>query len=432
MRLLVPAALLVLVLASGAAAFDRYHAESGDTYMADALSPGATDEYVYDVARGTIVSISAAGIAPGTWRPSIGIFGDDYLNLTSQLAFLGRGGARNVKLKSTRSMPTSGRMRVLAQAGNLSIGAYRLRVTLKPSKKFVMVGTADQANPPTSLLFGAYPGYEATVQIRWKGTGPVTLTSFTGPDGEVLTSQAAPKAKGRSFTQSGYVITALGDHGAAVDVPAGTTTWSVTVRLKGQLAKGGTQDVRVVGTPQPDTIRFGRVAGAPAVAIVGERGGPNELALTATRLNFQSGARGVPTGFAFDPTEHGSAAGFSSQLELGDLPTSYQIRAGSGLLADVVAVQYDQNLDVASYEVPLVRTPRGSGSARLFGFTYDAAGDTTGWIEERTYHATGNTHTLAISGIERFPNRAMKAYHVVHTAPGGTQRGYDFVAFDVR
>ena len=103
-RPLLPAALLVLGLASAASAFDRYAANSGDTFLADTLRPGDLDEFWFDAARGTRVAITASGTAPGNWRPGMGVFGNNYANLGGQLLLAGIGTTRSVKLQSLRGL----------------------------------------------------------------------------------------------------------------------------------------------------------------------------------------------------------------------------------------------------------------------------------------------------------------------------------------
>src|SRR5207245_10215028 len=85
----------------------------------------------------------------------------------------------------------SGTYRIIIADPHGGVGGFRLATKLYPLLKFAASGTA--ATPTPTLVFGAYPGYEATITLKWKGTDPVTLRSVVGPDGAV-TSAAAPRA----------------------------------------------------------------------------------------------------------------------------------------------------------------------------------------------------------------------------------------------
>ena len=46
--------------------------------------------------------------------------------------------------------------------------------------------------------------------------------------------------------------------------------------------------------------------------------------------------------------------------------------------------------------------PLPSGDLALTDFVYDVDQNATAWTETRTYHGTGNTHTLEVSDVRRF------------------------------
>jgi hypothetical protein len=208
-----------------------------------------------------------------------------------------------------------------------------------------------------------------------------------------------------------------------VSVPAGTKRWSVSVRLSGSLPRGTLQDHRATEPPQPPSIRFPSVGRAPLATVEGEDGGPNEALLSATA----AAAPGVPDATFLDG---GAGTGGCSRAPRGaeSPPDRYLLFCADGFFADVEGVVRDAQGRVAQFESPSIRTPQGSGSASLSGFTYDAQGRPTGWTEVRRYDASGRRHELVFSRAEYFSgNGFCKAFRVTHRVlPDGAARTYDF------
>ncbi len=444
MRRRVPSLAALLALAGGAVAFDRYEALPGETFLADTTAPGDVDEYVLELPRDCRVTIAAAGTAPGDWRPALGFFSNGYANLSGQLGFVAPPGAvsgRKATLRSSRGVPETGRYRVIVQAGDLggaanafTIGAYRAKVSAIPSRRFTLRVKPNDTERPTEVDFAAFPGFEASVQVRWRGPEAVTLLSVTDPDGVELTA-SKPLRSGRAFLkQAGLTTTALGEYRVALDVPTTTVRWNVVVRLRGRLPRGTQRDVRVEGVPRQPTVRLGVLVTTPAVAIVGERGGANDMALSSARFDDgEGGVFGIPAAFGFDAAAHGRFPAVATRDGPGDPPTAYRLAGRNGLLAQIENVVYDaQGVDILSYDAPLVRGPRGAGSARLEAFTYDDDGNAVGWTETRTFDGSGRVHVLVVSRVERFSNGALKAYRVRHIDPDGRERDYDFAPFTFR
>jgi hypothetical protein len=197
------------------------------------------------------------------------------------------------------------------------------------------------------------------------------------------------------------------------------------VRLAGKLPRGATQDHRSEDLPQPAGIAFPSVGRAPLVQVVGEWGGPNEALLSATAA--AQGAPGVPDATFYDG---GAGTGGCSRAPRGSQspPERYLLFCADGFFADVSGVERDAQGRVVRFDAPSIRTPQGSGSATLQGFTYDAQGRPTGWTEVRRYDASGRSHELVVSRAEYFSGNGLcKAFRVAHRVlPDGVSRTYDF------
>jgi hypothetical protein len=236
----------VVILVASAGAFDRNTIEHGDTVLGEILVGRTFDEYTIRAARGSFLSVSVGKAGAGNLSPALGVYSDDYQGLG-----LVATGPTSVL---TATPTASSQYRIIVGGTGSTVGAYRMRVALKPATKFALAGSA--ASPEKTLTFGAYPDYDATISIRWKGAAPVTIGSLTGPDGAALASTAAPRTTKSSFTQGGFRTLAIGDHVVLLDVPDGTVKWSATVQLSGKLPRGATHDYRSDALPGPETVAF--------------------------------------------------------------------------------------------------------------------------------------------------------------------------------
>jgi hypothetical protein len=396
------------ILASAVGAFERHELQPGDSALGTLLVPGTFNEFTMVAARGSSLTVSMTKSGAGSLVPALGIYNDDYASVPAIPTGTSAAIAPQVP---------SGQYRILVGGQRGTVGGYKLRAALVPALKFA--GTATAAAPVSTFTFGSYPGFDATVTIRWKGPAPVTLVSITGPDGAALTSAAAPKTTASAFQQGGYRATAIGDHVVTVDAPNGTVKWSVTVQLSGRLPHGTSHDFRATSPPEVATVEFPTFGRSPIVRIAGERGGPNDIVLSATGS--------VPDAAFLDG---GAGSGGCSRVprDAGTPPTTYILYCTDGFFADVVDVVRDDAGLVTSFDAPSMRTPAGSGTSRLSNITHDAAGRTTGWTEIRRFDASGRSYELVFSGAQYFTsNGGCKAFRVVERLlPDGLPRTYDY------
>jgi hypothetical protein len=403
---------LPVILVSAAEAFERHELHSGDSALGTILLPSTYDEYPILAARGSSATISIAKSGAGAYQPTLGFYDDDYSGVP----------VIPTSASSVRSAPLdSGQYRILVGGQGGTVGDHRVRVSLVPAMRFTMAATA--AAPVSTLTFGAYPGFDATITLKWKGPAPVTLVSVTGPDAAAVTSAAPPKSTASTFQQGGYHATALGDYVVTVDAPSGTLKWSATVQLSGRLPRGTSHDFRVKSAPDVPGVEFPAFGRSPIAAIAGESGGPNDCVLSAAgsfpNARFLDGGAGNGgcSGAARDP---GSPA------------TTYVLFCVDGFFADIVGVTRDGDGHVTSYEAPSVRSPAGSGSATLSNITQDSQGRPTGWTEVRHFDATGRSYELVFSDAEYFTAKSQsngycKAFRVVERLlPDGVPRTYDY------
>ncbi len=417
-----PAALAVVLAASAAPAFDREPLQPGDSALGDILVPHTLDEYTIRLAYGSNLTMTIVKSGGGSIQPALGLFDDNYgggsvIGQGVPLIALGATTLRN------RSLLGSGQYRIIVVGRGAGVGGYRVTTSVKPMLRFASAGAG--ANPAPKFSFGAYPGFEATVALRWKGPAPVTITSMTGPDGAAVTSVEAPVLlKSTSSVQSGFHASVVGDHLVQLDVPAGTVRWSAVVKLTGRFPRGVAHDFRTTGLPEAPTLRFpstgpgGRIP-FPLVVVEGEDGGPNDCLLSSDG--------GQPNAAFLESSGdcHRSALGTANP------PDTYLVYCLDGYFADVRnLVRYADGPWkglVASFDAPSVRTPKGSGGASLSGFAYDGNLRPTGWTEIRRFDDSGRTYTLEISGAEYFQGSgSCKAYRVRHVESG---RKYDFAPF---
>jgi hypothetical protein len=409
------AALFFLVSTASAPAFDRNDVRSGDVVFGDILVPRTLDEYAIQAARGSYLTLVASGVAPRPISPALGIYTDDYQAvglLGTSPASLGSAGALD-----------SARYRIIVAGLGTSVGAYRLKATLKPATKFTFAGGAGAATP--QLTFGAYEGFDATISVVWKGKTPVALTSVVGPGGVDVTSAATPRATRATFTQRGFHAPATGDYVATLAVPADAVRWSATVQVAGRLPAGATLDFRTIGAPERPTIAFPTGGRFPIVAVVDELGGPNECVLSASGLSSAPDA-------AF--LDGGAGAGGCARTPTGSAqpPTSYVMGCNDGFWVDASSVERYadgtwQGL-VKSYVATSIRSPQGVGSSTLSDFTYDAALRPTGWTELRHFDASGRDHLLTISRAEYFPNGYCKGFRATESLMVDGAPAYTHVA----
>jgi hypothetical protein len=407
------AALLLVFATAAAPAFDRNDFKSGDVVVGDVLVPFTFDEYVIQAARGSFLSVVASGSAPRAINPILGIYTDDY----AAMALVGSGPA---SLSAAEQLST-GRYRVIVGGLNGSVGAYRVKATLKPQLTFTWNGGAGAATP--QLPFGAYPGFDAAVTVTWKGKSPVTLTSVTGPDGAELTASAAPRATRTTLTQRGFHASATGDYLLTLAVPADAVRWTATVQLSGRFPAGATYDYRTTAAPERPTISFPSGGRFPIAAVVGELGGPNDCVLSSS---------GSAPDAAFIDGGAGAGGCARSATDAGQPATSYLLGCNDGFAAYTSAVERYTDGPwigyVKSFAALTVRSPQGSGSSTLSDFTYDASGRPTGWSELRHFDASGRDHLLTFSRAEYFGNGYCKAFRVTESLMVAGEPAYTHVA----
>lgn len=417
-RLVALAILLSVPSVVDGAAVNRFEMRHRDTYFSEILKPGEFDEYLIELVRGTRGAFSFRRSGDGNFRPAAGLLTNDFTRQIPRLP-LGTMGIQ------TAGVPAHAVHRLLVQGADGTVGGYRVRATLRPERRFLLAAKATDTEPATMLHFGAFEGYTFSVALKWKGTGPVTLDPIVDGDGTELASPEAPKEGKTSFKQGGFVVPVTTDYFATLQVPAGVKKWTLTVKLKGRLPTGAVHDVRGQVPRAADTVFMVTGRAHPMVQIVGEPGGPNDFGLFALD--------GLPnTEFA----DERAGRLFRTPLEAGADPTRYELRSLNGFVAFIESVVRDLDGEITSFDAPVLRSPGGSGSSSITGITYEdeplmpgTPRTPAGWTEVRHYNATGRTHTLVYSNIERFPNTAIKTYEVEHTAPDGTKRSYQFAPF---
>jgi hypothetical protein len=413
--------LFVVLAAVPAAGFDRHDLEPGDTAIGDISLVRTFDEYTMHIARGSSISMSLAKVS-GAYKPQPGLYTDDYY----PIELVGTSAARVMTLSP---LAESKQVRIIVGSAGGGVGAYRLKTSVKPAKLFSMSATS--AAPANTLAFAAYPGFDFTVTLKWKGTGPVTLkdAQIAGPPGApALTSVEDAVPRGASSTQKGFRTTAWGEHTITLDVPPGTLAWSASVKLSGQLPGGTVHDFRTQGPPQPPQVLFPSPGQFPIATVAGELGGPNNCLLSASGAN--------PDGAFLD----GGNACQRAPIGPGPAFGRYVLACVDGYVVTIESVQrYPDGGPfgglVASYEAPIIRSPQGTGWAKLWSLEY-ADGRPTGWIEDRHFDASGRGHRLVFSRAEYFPNGYCKAFHVTHQPlrsedglPDGPVTEYDYAPF---
>ena len=252
----------------------------------------------------------------------------------------------------------------------------------------------------------------------------MTLLSVTGPDGRAVVA-ASQSATSSGSVHRGFAIAATGDHLVQLQVPEGTTDWSLTATVAGALPRGALRDLRTTTAPLPPGIRISQVGfggGLPNVLLIdvlAETGGPDDLALST----FQ----GRPFGVFLDQRIRNPGI-----FPLEAAPATRYVVGDAWYLAEIALVA---RLDdrVTSMHLPIVQSPAGTGET-TFAFDYDTGSELpVGWTETRVWHATGARHVLEVKDLTRSDSDATRGLitscTVTHTGPGGT-REYQFSPLD--
>jgi len=238
-----------------------------------------------------------------------------------------------------------------------------------------------------------------------------------------VTSAAAPRATGTTFTQRGFHASATGDYVATLAVPADAVRWTATVQLAGRLPAGAAHDFRAPAATERPTISFPSGGRFPIVVVVGELGGPNDCPLSSS---------GTAPAAAFLDGGGGAGGCALSAADAAQPPTSYLLGCNDGFSADVSDVERYVDGPWSGYLKAFVarsdRSPQGSGSATLSDFTYDASGRPTGWTELRHFDASGRDHALTFSRAAYFANGVCKAFRVTESLMVDGAPAYTHVA----
>src|ERR1043166_2272705 len=125
--------LFVLAAAIPATGFDRHAIEPGDTVLGEIDLGRTYDEYTMRAPRGSTVSLQLSK-AGGAYRPIMGLYTEDYL----EVPLVGTSASRAMTLSP---VGISQRLRIIVGSGGSTIGAYRLKATVKPAKSFTLAGT---------------------------------------------------------------------------------------------------------------------------------------------------------------------------------------------------------------------------------------------------------------------------------------------------
>ncbi len=281
----------------------------------------------------------------------------------------------------------------LVHWGIQSAGSYRLRTRVTPARKVVVRGRPSEVDSPRDVFFGAYPGYDVSVKLTWRG-GTAAIAEFTAPSGQEMTSAVPPKTRGKSIRLRGFTTTEAGDHRIALDLDENVKSWKVQVQLRGRPPEGSTIDARLTGGGSlggwndPSLLEFDEHCGIMRAVLRDTDGAPNALCFELQ----ESGAFEVGL-----DTHRGARE--SETLDLPDDP--------SGWARTVVLPRHGEilvhtlTLDaagrpfafVAEIDSPLV----GSGRVVVSDIVYEsqeAAAPRTSWTEVRTFSATGESHSL--------------------------------------
>jgi hypothetical protein len=417
-------AAVCLTATSVSQAFEREPIQPGDTVLAELRTPFSFVEFPVDLAQGSYLTFGVTG-AP---RPILGMFDYTYTTNANGLSTVPLVPVSATAVRTAFGVG-SATYRLVVGVDKGWVGPFKLKTSVKPTLRFTKTGTGASASGEPVVGFGAYPGFTATVSVKWKGPEPITLASLTGPDGTELSSPDAPRTTSKSLVQGGFQITSLGDHRATFTIPASVTSYTATVQLAGRLPPPTTHDLRRPPALDRATITFPTPGFQPVASVADEVGGPNEIILATTgplpNATFLHGGAGtgacgrVQTGT--DEYLIFCYSGYSARIE-------NVVRYTDGPWKDLIR----------SYEASEVRTPQGTGWATLSDFEYDAARRPVAWTEIRRFDATGRAHRLVFSrgqyGIWDSESHvvlqnACAGFRVVHTPPDGVERTYDYGPF---
>ncbi len=406
---LLRAALVVIAAAAPALAYERVEIRNKDVVLGQITDDLATHEYLIDVPRDAVLSLSLPKQKKSRLQGSMGLFRLDYRG--ESLLLIGKR-----KIQQARLPTVFARYRAIVQGVNGSTGTYVLKPKIKVQKKYKIIGRRSDLSPPGQIVFGALPGYAVQVKITWKGPDPVTIASFTAPDGSDMTSAVAGRQKKSSFRQKGYRTTQVGDHRIVLDIPPSANQWALSVVQKGR-SVGRLLALREaqVAPPELDLL----VAGGPLPLIVvkDEVGAGNEVVLTANNTTPR-----VIAVLGGDPQESSLIA-----LEGGSTPARYLFLADDTHSALITVGSRNAGRRILSLDVDPIVAPGGDGKSTFRDLVYDASNRLVGWTETRTFDASGNTHTLVISDI--LSAGGAYTYTVLHRRPDGTTRRYDALPF---
>src|SRR5262245_45797941 len=119
-----PAVLLVVLATASAPAFDRETIESGDVVTGDILVPYTFDEFPIRAVRGSILVLTVSGSAPRPMNAALGLYTDDY-------AIVPLAGSSPTSAATASTLATADYRIIVGGIGG-SVGAYRMKATLKP------------------------------------------------------------------------------------------------------------------------------------------------------------------------------------------------------------------------------------------------------------------------------------------------------------
>ena len=401
---------LCLAAAVPALAFERVEIHNKEVVLGAITAFGSTHEYLIDVPRGGLLSLSLPKQKDSRLQGSMGLFDISYRS--QSLLQIG-------KRKVQQPYPTtiSARYRAIVQGVNKSVGLYVLKPKVKVQKKWEIAGRRSDLAPPGEIVFGALPGYDVSVKITWKGPDAVTIGSFTAPDGSDVTSASPSKQKASSSKQKGFRTTQFGDHRIVLDIPFSASQWTLSMV---QTAKTPARALNLrpahALAPQLD-LQVG-AGPIPAVIIEDEKGAGNEVLLTGNNT--------VPRVIGFlggEPEGCELAA-----LEGGSTPRFYAAFCGETHNALITIDERDEDRRILSYTVDPLEAPGGDGRTEFTEFVYDTSNRLQGWTELRRFDESGNTHRLVVSNI--VSTGGTYTYTVHHTPPGGPTRRYDLIPFN--
>ena len=410
-HILSAAALLLVALPAGA--FERREIETKDRVFGTITTSQTTHEYLVTVPRDAVFSMSLPKVKGSSLQGSMSVLRDDYRN--ERLFLIGR---RKIQQQFPPAATTT--YRALVQGVNGSVGDYVLKPKVKVRKRYKIRGKLSDLAPPGQITFGALAGYQVQVTITWSGPDPVTMGSFTAPDGSDMTSELEPKQKKTSFRQKGFVTPDTGDYRVVLGIPPTAKAWTLEVKQKGKPV-GTERQLRDAHMLEPELTLEVTNGPNPLIRINGEVGGGNEFVL--------GGNHREPALFGAFGSEIEDCG--LVQLEAGSTPSSYLLSCDDTHSALIFVGERDENRRILDYVADPVIAPSGAGTVSFPEFTYDSPNSSRllGWTEIRTFAESGNEHTLVVSDIRRLSGGVF-TYTVVHTAPDGATRRYDLLPFN--